>query len=208
LKNPWEKIDLEVYEKHMSHDNVYQLQKLNEIMKEQFQDNKHENVGVLGVAGGNGLNNIDISNVRKVFAIDVNREYLNVCRERYDYMGEILETICRDINDKEFSFPKTDLIVCNLIIEYIGEEQFVAIVERNKENIKLISCVIQDNEKNSFVSDSEYSSHFTPITSINHDINDNKLKNLFAKIGFNCIKIKSYNLPNNKSFIRMDFKKV
>ncbi|WP_326513492.1 class I SAM-dependent methyltransferase [Clostridium intestinale] len=208
MKNPWEKIDLEVYEKHMSHDNVYQLQKLNEIMKEQFQDNKHENVGVLGVAGGNGLNNIDISNVRKVFAIDVNREYLNVCRERYDYMGEILETICRDINDKEFSFPKTDLIVCNLIIEYIGEEQFVAIVERNKENIKLISCVIQDNEKNSFVSDSEYSSHFTPITSINHDINDNKLKNLFAKIGFNCIKIKSYNLPNNKSFIRMDFKKV
>ena len=208
MKNPWEKIDLEVYEKHMSHDNVYQLQKLNEIMKEQFQDNKHENVGVLGVAGGNGLNNIDISNVRKVFAIDVNREYLNVCRERYDYMGEILETICRDINDKEFSFPKTDLIVCNLIIEYIGEEQFVAIVERNKENIKLISCVIQDNEKNSFVSDSEYSSHFTPIASINHDINDNKLKNLFAKIGFNCVKTKNYNLPNNKSFIRMDFKKV
>jgi len=208
LKNPWEKIDLEVYEKHMSHDNVYQLQKLNEIMKEQFQDNKHENVGVLGVAGGNGLNNIDISNVRKVFAIDVNKEYLNVCRERYDYMGEILETICRDINDKEFCFPKTDLIVCNLIIEYIREEQFVAIVERNKENIKLISCVIQDNEKNSFVSDSEYSSHFTPITSINHDINDNKLKNLFAKIGFNCIKTKNYNLPNNKSFIRMDFKKV
>ena len=208
MKNPWEKIDLEVYEKHMSHDNVYQLQKLNEIMKEQFQDNKHENVGVLGVAGGNGLNNIDISNVRKVFAIDVNREYLNVCRERYDYMGEILETICRDINDKEFCFPKTDLIVCNLIIEYIREEQFVAIVERNKENIKLISCVIQDNEKNSFVSDSEYSSHFTPITSINHDINDNKLKNLFAKIGFNCIKTKNYNLPNNKSFIRMDFKKV
>ena len=208
MKNPWEKIDLEVYEKHMSHDNVYQLQKLNEIMKEQFQDNKHENVGVLGVAGGNGLNNIDISKVKKVFAIDVNREYINVCRERYDYMGEMLETICRDINDKEFCFPKTDLLVCNLIIEYIGEEQFVAIVERNKENIKLISCVIQDNEKNSFVSDSEYSSHFTPITSINHDINDNKLKNLFAKIGFNCIKIKSYNLPNNKSFIRMDFKKV
>lgn len=208
MKNPWEKIDLEVYEKHMSHDNVYQLQKLNEIMKEQFQDNKHEYVGILGVAGGNGLNSIDISNVRKVFAIDVNKEYLNVCRERYDYMGEILETICRDINDKEFCFPKTDLIICNLIIEYIGEEQFVAIVERNKENIKLISCVIQDNEKNSFVSDSEYSSHFTPITSINHDISDNKLKNLFSKIGFNCIKIKNYNLPNNKSFIRMDFKKV
>lgn len=208
MKNPWEKIDLEVYEKHMSDDNVYQLQKLNEIMKEQFQDNKHEYIGVLGVAGGNGLNNIDISNVRKVFAIDVNKEYLNICRERYDYMGDILETICRDINDKEFSFPKTDLIVCNLIIEYIGEEQFVAIIERNKENIKLISCVIQDNEKNSFVSDSEYSSHFTPITSINHDINDNKLKNLFSKIGFNCIKTKNYNLPNNKSFIRLDFKKV
>lgn len=208
MENPWGKIDLEVYEKHMSHDNVYQLQKLNEIMKEQFQDNKHEYIGVLGVSGGNGLNNIDISKVKKVFAIDVNKEYLNVCRERYDYMGEILVTICRDINDKEFCFPKTDLLVCNLIIEYIGEEQFVAIVDRNKENIKLISCVIQENEKNSFVSDSEYSSHFTPITSINHDINYNKLKNLFSKIGFNCIKTKTYNLPNNKSFIRMDFKKL
>jgi hypothetical protein len=36
MSNPWEKIDLNVYESHMSLESVYQLQVLNEMMKEQF----------------------------------------------------------------------------------------------------------------------------------------------------------------------------
>lgn len=34
MDNPWELIDLEIYEKHMSSDEVYQLQTLNLITQE------------------------------------------------------------------------------------------------------------------------------------------------------------------------------
>lgn len=36
MHNPWEDIDLNDYEGHMSLDSVYQLQVLSQIMKEQF----------------------------------------------------------------------------------------------------------------------------------------------------------------------------
>ena len=36
MNNPWQKIDLIEYENHMSLGSVYQLQAMNELMKEQF----------------------------------------------------------------------------------------------------------------------------------------------------------------------------
>lgn len=36
MANPWEEIRLDDYENHMSLENVYQLQVLNEMMREQF----------------------------------------------------------------------------------------------------------------------------------------------------------------------------
>ena len=208
MSNPWEAIDLSIYEKHMSSAEVYQLQLLNEITKEQLMDNEQAYVSVLGVAGGNGLDNIDISKTKKVYAVDINKNYLDICRERYEFMGEALELLCMDLTDEDAFLPFTNLLICNLIVEYIGEEKFVATIERNKNNVEVVSCVIQKNNNNSFVSNSEHNSHFDPILSIHHDVDEDKLKNLFATIKFNCIKSKEYLLPNGKKFIRMDFSKA
>jgi hypothetical protein len=206
MSNPWQLIDLGMYENHMSSDEVYQLQTLNEITKEQLQDNQHTYVGVLGVAGGNGLDNIDILKTQKVYAVDINKNYLNICKQRYQYMGSTLEILCGDLTDDEIVLPYTNLLICNLIIEYIGEKEFISYISKNKINIDVVSCVIQNNNNNSFVSNSELNSHFQPILSIHHDIDKNKLKYLFSTIEFTCIKYKKYILPNGKEFIRMDFR--
>jgi hypothetical protein len=206
MSNPWKLIDLAAYENHMSSDEVYQLQTLNEITKEQLQDNKCTYVGVLGVAGGNGLDNIDILTTQKVYAVDINRNYLDICKERYQNLGRTLETLCVDLTDDAMALPYTDLLICNLIIEYIGEKEFISIIDKNKINIDVVSCVIQKNNDNSFISNSELNSHFEPILFIHHDIDENKLKHLFSTIKFSCIKDKKYILPNGKEFIRMDFR--
>ena len=52
MSNPWEKISLNDYENHMSLDSVKQLQIVNSIMKEQFEDYPVSTAMVLGVAGG------------------------------------------------------------------------------------------------------------------------------------------------------------
>lgn len=43
----------------MSLDSVYQLQTMNEMMKEQLNEYKIKTVIIFGVAGGNGLEHID-----------------------------------------------------------------------------------------------------------------------------------------------------
>ena len=57
MKNPWEEISLDDYEKHMSLNSVMQLQTMNSIMKDQLEDYPVETAAVLGLAGGNGLEN-------------------------------------------------------------------------------------------------------------------------------------------------------
>jgi hypothetical protein len=205
MSNPWQFIDLAAYENHMSSDELYQLQTLNEITKEQLQDNKSTYVGVLGVAGGNGLDNIDISTTQKIYAVDINRNYLDICKQRYHYLGSSLEVLCIDLTDDAVILPYTNLLICNLIIEYIGEKEFISIIGKNIINIDIVSCVIQKNNNNSFISNSELNSHFESILFIHHDIDENKLKYLFSTIKFTCIKYKKYILPNGKEFIRMDF---
>lgn len=207
MSNPWQLIDLAKYEKHMAAEEVYQLQILNEITKEQLMENQQTYVGVLGIAGGNGLDNIDKLKTKKVYAVDINKQYLDICKERYDNLENVLETLCIDLNEENVVLPFTNLLICNLIIEYLGEEKFISMIDKNKINISVVSCVIQKNNNHSFVSKSELTSHFEPITAIHHDINENKLKNLFCIIGFKSSKYKEYLLPNGKKFIRMDFVK-
>ena len=53
MSNPWEEIKLDDYENHMSLESVYQLQVLNEMMKEQLSAYDIESIMILGIAGGN-----------------------------------------------------------------------------------------------------------------------------------------------------------
>ena len=57
--HPWRDIGLEVYESHMSDDAVGQLQRLHEITRAQLADNPAHTIGILGIAGGNGLDLVD-----------------------------------------------------------------------------------------------------------------------------------------------------
>lgn len=72
MTNPWEEIDLTAYEKHMSLDNVFQLQALNNMMKDQFYSYPVRSIMILGVAGGNGLEHIDKRQISKVYGVDIN----------------------------------------------------------------------------------------------------------------------------------------
>lgn len=60
MSNPWKDISLSNYENHMSLDSVMQLQSMNQTMKSQLEDYDVHTVMILGIAGGNGLEHIDI----------------------------------------------------------------------------------------------------------------------------------------------------
>ena len=105
MNNPWEKIKLSDYENHMSLENVYQLQILNKMMQEQFETYDVNTIMILGIAGGNGLEHIDKSKIKKVYGIDVNQEFLIECKKRYNELGDVFETICTDLLDDNLQLP-------------------------------------------------------------------------------------------------------
>ena len=143
MNNPWEDIKLDDYEKHMSLDSVKQLQTMNSIMKEQFEAYPVETAMVLGVAGGNGLEHVRVEKFKKVFGVDINRGYLDAVSERYKSLSEVLE--CRQadlINDYE-KLPKAQLVIANLLIEYVGYQVFQKVILQ--VNPQYASCVIQIN---------------------------------------------------------------
>lgn len=162
MKHPWGEINLETYEAHMSSEKVYQLQTLNEITKQQLADYEHSKIAILGIAGGNGLVNINRDSTEKVYGFDVNQEYLDQCKIRYSYLGDILELLCCDLSNIHIKLPYTNILICNLIIEYLGIESFAGLIENNNDNIQVISCVIQKNNCNHFVSNSGLDSAFEP----------------------------------------------
>ncbi len=205
MSNPWEKIDLNDYESHMSLDSVCQLQALNQMMKEQFEAYEIRSVMILGIAGGNGLEHIDQNRIKKVYGVDVNRDFLAECEKRYAHLEGTFEAVCADLLSADLQLPSAELVVANLLVEYIGYECFEKVIGQVKP--KYVSCIIQINTGDSFVSDSPYLHSFDCLEEVHHQMEETALTESMQRIGYVPGKILQRELPNGKKFIRLDFEK-
>lgn len=201
--NPWEGIPLSDYENHMKLDSVQQLQAMNRMMKRQFALSGSGTAMILGIAGGNGLEHALHSGLGKVYGVDINSDYLQQCKKRYPQLGERLECICADLTDSEAVLPHADLVIANLLIEYIGYECFIKAV--SKIHPRQVSCVIQINMEAGFVSDSPYLHVFDGLESVHHQMGEQELALAMKSIGYNQSGRVEENLPNGKKLVEMDF---
>lgn len=206
MTNPWEDIDLNSYEKHMSLGNVFQLQALNKMMKEQFYSYPIKSIMILGIAGGNGLEHINKNIIEKVYGVDINKDYLNMSVIRYPELQDIYEPIQSDLTQKTSNLPHADLLIANLFIEYIGYECFQNAVEQISP--EYVSAIIQINTDTDFVSNSPYIHVFDRLDDVHHQIEENDLILAMEHISYIKIVTKTENLPNGKKLIRIDFTKL
>ena len=202
--NPWEEIRLSDYEEHMKLDSVHQLQALNEMMKKQLSAYPVETAAIFGIAGGNGLEHIDRSKYRKVYGIDINEMYLAAVTERYAWLGDVLECRRTDIISESDKLPQAELIIADLLIEYVGYEAFQKSVL--KTGAKYVSCIIQINtDEKAWVSDSPYIHAFDGLDAVHHQMGENELTAAMAEIDFRQIKTDEYPLPNGKKLVMLDY---
>ena len=205
-KNPWEEISLDDYEKHMSLDSVNQLQAMNHIMKEQFEAYPVETAMVLGVAGGNGLEHVDIDKFQTVYGVDINADYLAAVTERYADLGSVLQCLHLDIANEAAKLPKVKLLISNLLIEYIGYEAFQQAIRQ--VDPEYVSCVIQINtDEKKWVSDSPYLHAFDRLDEVHHQMEQGALTLSMQAVGYSLILQKAVELPNGKALLRLDYKK-
>ena len=202
MTNPWTLILLEDYENHMNSNEVQQYPVLNKIMNLQLNSYKYKRVIVLGSGGGNGLEYANKDS--EIYCVDVNSEFLEETKKRYSDIKN-LKTLCLDLRTDFQKLPQADLIIANLLIEYIGYSAFKSIIEWVKP--QYVSCVIQVDSDKSFVSESKYIHKFDSLESIHNNIDAKKLTEILNKIGYKKIVEKENILPNKKILLQLDYTK-
>ncbi len=203
MKNPWEEIALTDYENHMKLDSVMQLQAMNEMMKGQFDTYPISSVAIFGIAGGNGLEHIQKGRFEKVYGIDVNSSYLKEVEKRYPELDGLLECLCINLISETDKLLKADMVIANLLIEYIGYECFQDAVKQ--VNPKYVSCIIQINMEDNWVSDSPYLHVFDGLEQVHHQMGEQALEKAMLEIDYHAIRTLDHMLPNGKKLVQIDF---
>lgn len=207
MRNPWEDIRLDDYENHMKLDSVMQLQTMNSMMKEQFEAYPASTAVVLGVAGGNGLEHVRRDKYKTVYGVDINEDYLKTVSERFRDMGDIIKCLKIDLINEADRLPCADLVIANLLIEYIGYDAFSNAVQRIAPGY--VSCVIQINtDERQWVSDSPYLHAFDRLDEVHHQMDGDELSGVMSGIGYTLIYHSSEKLPNGKALERLDYRRI
>lgn len=205
MKNPWEEISLSDYENHMKLDSVQQLQAMNAMMKGQFNAFPVSTVMILGIAGGNGLAHIQKGQFKRVYGVDVNPAYLEEVLRRYPDLQGILECLCVNLIEESDQLPGAELVIANLLIEYIGYECFQKAIQRIHP--KYVSCVIQMNLEGNWVSDSPYLHVFDRLEQVHHQMEPHALEQAMREIDYRAIRTLEHMLPNGKKLVQIDFER-
>lgn len=204
--NPWEEISLSDYENHMSLSSVNQLQAMNKMMKFQFEAYPVTSAIVFGVAGGNGLEHVNLKKYSKIYGIDINNAYLDNVKKRYSFMEDILECKRIDLICEPDMLPEAELVIANLVIEYVGLEPFKKGIL--KTGARYVSCIIQINtDEESWVSDSPYLHSFDGLDAVHHQMEEQSLVMAMNEIGFDMLKKDAMPLPNGKKLVMLDFER-
>lgn len=204
MENPWKRIVLSDYERHMSLDSVRQIQVMNALMEEQFSKYPAETAMLLGIAGGNGLEHINPKKIKTLYGVDINREYLKACVERYPDLKDTLVCIQADLTAPKLELPRAGLVVANLLVEYIGYECFRRVLAAVQPDY--VSCAIQLNTGSDFVSDSPYLYVFDGLEAVHRQMSETAMEEALSESGFHLVETKEYPLPNGKKLARLDFK--
>jgi SAM-dependent methyltransferase len=124
--NPWTIVPAAGYERHMGPEGVDQLAPLSALFQEAYLGAQPDRVLVVGSATGNGLEHVDPAVTRRIVALDVNLQYLGVCRQRFFHLGPRLELFCTSAAAWRAPPQSFDLIHAALVLEYLHPEPLVA----------------------------------------------------------------------------------
>jgi hypothetical protein len=108
--------------------------------------------------------------------------------------------------DRSVTIEQVDLLIANLIIEYVGIYEFVAFAAANARSIGVLSYVIQRNDTEGFVRSTDYASSFDALASVSSDIDPETLTSAISDRGFVALDRREYSLPNGKALVRQDFR--
>jgi len=207
MTNPWLHIPASDYEGHMGLPSVDQLSFLAQILKEFLSKYESTSLAYLGCATGNGLAHIDTQITKRLTVIDINPEYLEIVKSRYEQKIPNLEIIEADLNEFEGNNQRYSLIFAGLIFEYLSPVSLLGKIANWLENTGNLVVVLQLQDQNGKkISDTQYSS-LKSLSSIMNLVPDENFKLMAKECGMREIESKKITLESGKSFYVGVYKK-
>lgn len=200
MQNPWLNIPSSDYTSHMTE--VGQAQLLSRLTKESLEQFKPNRFALLGCATGNGFEHINNKITSKVYAIDINGDYLKKCEAQFKDKIPGIETLKLDIQENELNLQDIDLYFIGLVLEYVNPEKALKKIVRTLAKNGRLVIIIQKNEPTNFVSKSSYHS-LAKLANFSHEVDEAKISSFLKQKKLNLIEQKIIRLSNQKSFIKL-----
>jgi ubiquinone/menaquinone biosynthesis C-methylase UbiE len=200
-QNPWLQISAEDYEGHMSAPKVAQLQMLNKIFADVLNEFQPKSVAVLGCTTGNGFEHLINKNIVQIVGVDLNPQYISICKKRFEKSLPQLELICADLNQLELQNSSLHLIHAALIFEYVDIDKVLLKILRWLKPDGMLTAVLQlQSDKSSPVSETPYKS-LRLLNSFIKLVEPEELRGKAKKCGLEEVKNYKIKLESGKSFL-------
>lgn len=159
MRNPWLDIPLADYEAHMSLPTVGQSRLIARQLDALVRTYSPPSVAIIGCAGGNGFECLAGTSVTRVVGVDVNPDYIEEARRRFDGHTSGLELLVADIQSPGLLFEPVDLIYVALVLEYVDLQQAIGALQRHCKPDGILAVLSQlPHETLTHVSPSPYTS--------------------------------------------------
>ncbi len=205
MYNPWLNISSDDYENHMRE--VGQLPILSQEFKIALEEFHPKTIAVIGAATGNGFQFINSKTTRAVHAIDINPDYLNILRSRYQGSIPGLRTHICNIDKETPSISGMDLIFAALVFEYTDIGKSMGNVSHLLSNGGRMVSIIQSSSPSHFVTKSSYTS-LNLLSDYSNEIEIDKFMDIALKNNLELINQTMINVSPEKKFEKLIFRKI
>ena len=159
------------------------------------------------IGTGNGLEHVSKETTRVVYGIDINDGFLKTCNSRYADRIDSLWTRCLDIHHEYFTEDTVDLVIANLVLEFIDIERFIGQLKLVSRKGTIVSVVFQIRHDAPFISGSGVKA-IECLSDYKQEVNRSFLENRLKREGFIRIKELHHMLHDGKELVRFDFRKT
>ena len=181
-----------------------QAQILNELTRIMLEKYNPMSFALLGCTTGNGLEHVNQLTTKNVYAIDINPNYIELTREKFENKIDNLITYNIDIGKDKLVFTNVDLFFIGLVLEYIEPEKALEKIIRTLSNNGVLVIIIQKSKQKRFVSKTKYKS-LESLSQILKEIDEIKLDDFIQKKNMTLVERKEMELSKNKSFILLTY---
>jgi len=143
MKNPWCAIPLSDYESHMDLPTVGQAAVIADEFARVVECYGPSSVSILGCAGGNGLDRVADTTVRRLVAVDINPDYVATTLARYRQRVDGLEVVVADVQNDVQVFEPVGLIFAALLFEHVDLQPSLQFVRRHCQSDGIFAALLQ-----------------------------------------------------------------